>query len=146
MGGLPPSATSESLKVFLTRFGGVLDATVMFDKSTNRSKGFAFATFVDEEAVQRAMEASGIEMEGKPIEIKRAQPKGAGNLPKNFNQQQQGGQRFGQQPMMGAGGFSNPMGGFGGGMQSTGGGFDPNAMAMMYQNMMKGGMGEWFTP
>jgi RNA-binding protein Musashi len=47
--------------------------------------------------------------------------------------------------MMGAGGFSNPMGGFGGGMASTGGGFDPNAMAMMYQNMMKGGMGEWCT-
>lgn len=44
-----------------------MDATVMFDKETGRSKGFAFATFQDEESVGRAMAASGVELEGKQV-------------------------------------------------------------------------------
>jgi len=67
VGGLAPSVTSEGLKEFLSQFGQVMDATVMFDKETTRSKGFAFATFSDEDAVSRAMAASGIELQGKPV-------------------------------------------------------------------------------
>jgi RNA-binding protein Musashi len=39
----------------------------MFDRETGRSKGFAFATFADEQTVGIAMNASGIELEGKPV-------------------------------------------------------------------------------
>ena len=39
----------------------------MYDRETSRSKGFAFATFANEESVQIAMDASGIELEGKPV-------------------------------------------------------------------------------
>jgi len=67
VGGLAPAVTSESLKVFLSQFGGVMDATVMFDRETGRSKGFAFATFADEESVGQAMGATGIELEGKQV-------------------------------------------------------------------------------
>lgn len=67
IGGLAPGVTSESLKIFLGQFGGVMDATVMFDRETGRSKGFAFATFADEESVGVAMAASGIELEGKQV-------------------------------------------------------------------------------
>jgi RNA-binding protein Musashi len=59
--------TSESLKIFLAQFGQVMDATVMFDRETSRSKGFAFATFADESSVERAMQNSGIELDGKPV-------------------------------------------------------------------------------
>nr|XP_019008922.1 RNA-binding protein Musashi [Kwoniella pini CBS 10737]OCF47703.1 RNA-binding protein Musashi [Kwoniella pini CBS 10737] len=152
VGGLAPSVTGESLRSFLTQFGPVMDATVMFDKETTRSKGFAFATFGDEDSVQRAMENSGIELEGKPIEIKRAQPRGAGTQPGKFgsgnnnnngqnsqsrnNQFGNNNQFNGMNNNMGSG-FNGPSGAGGGG-----GGFDPNAMAMMYQNMMKNnGMG-----
>ncbi|KAK1926595.1 hypothetical protein DB88DRAFT_173245 [Papiliotrema laurentii] len=129
VGGLAPNVTSEGLKEFLSQFGTVMDATVMFDKATTRSKGFAFATFQNEESVQRAMDASGIELQGKQIEIKRAQPRGSGNLPKQFGDVRPTGWQ------------AQPSGGFGG--AGAVGGFDPNAMAMMYQNMMKsmGGMG-----
>ncbi|KIR27382.1 RNA-binding protein Musashi [Cryptococcus deuterogattii 99/473] len=145
VGGLAPSVTGESLKSFLCQFGQVMDATVMFDKETGRSKGFAFATFQDEESVGRAMAASGVELEGKQIEIKKAQPRGTAQ-----------GSKFGanMNPRFNQGtGFNGGMGGFGGGfdpssvalmyqnMMKTGGnmmgGFDPSAMAMMYQNMMK---------
>ena len=39
----------------------------MFDRETGRSKGFAFATFADEESVPIAMNASGIELDGKAV-------------------------------------------------------------------------------
>jgi len=39
----------------------------MYDRETNRSKGFAFATFANEESVPIAMDASGIELEGKAV-------------------------------------------------------------------------------
>lgn len=152
VGGLAATVTSESLKIFLSQFGEVHDATVMYDRETGRSKGFAFATFADEQSVGVAMDASGIELDGKQvsqavgsrlriiqliwqIEIKKAQPRGSGNLVKNFNA-----------PGGGNGGrFNNQGGNMGGGMMGMGGGggFDPNAMAMMYANMMKGqgGMG-----
>ncbi|ODN75166.1 hypothetical protein L202_06369 [Cryptococcus amylolentus CBS 6039] len=132
VGGLAPSVTGESLKSFLCQFGQVMDATVMFDKETGRSKGFAFATFQDEDSVGRAMAASGIELEGKAIEIKKAQPRGTAQGSRSTYQQNRFG---GNQP--------NAFGGGMGGGFNGGGGFDPNSMAMMYQNMMKpaGGMG-----
>jgi RNA-binding protein Musashi len=71
VGGLAPNVTSEGLKEFLSQFGTVMDATVMFDKATTRSKGFAFATFQNEESVQRAMDASGIELQGKQVGLPR---------------------------------------------------------------------------
>jgi len=67
VGGLAAGVTSESLKIFLSQFGEVHDATVMYDRETNRSKGFAFATFANEESVPIAMDASGIELEGKAV-------------------------------------------------------------------------------
>ena len=65
VGGLAATVNSDSLKAFLSQFGTVMDATVMYDRETDRSKGFAFATFADEDAVGRAMQGSGMELEGK---------------------------------------------------------------------------------
>lgn len=39
----------------------------MFDRETTRSKGFAFATFANEESVAIAMAASGVDLDGKPV-------------------------------------------------------------------------------
>jgi RNA-binding protein Musashi len=69
VGGLAATVTSESLKIFLSQFGEVHDATVMYDRETGRSKGFAFATFANEESVGVAMDASGIELDNKPVSI-----------------------------------------------------------------------------
>lgn len=123
----------------------------MFDRLNGRSKGFAFATFADESGVDNAMAHSGIELEGRSIEIKKAQPRGAGTQVKAFTQP--GGART--TPFNATSSFQVPafdpsamammysnmmkggqqMGGMG--MMGGGGGFDPGAMAAMYQNMMK---------
>lgn len=83
------------------QFGRVLDATLMMDKDTGRPRGFGFVTFDSEAAVDRTLERP-LEILGKYIEVKKAQPRGnireeddggrgRFNKHKNFNNNAQGG-------------------------------------------------------
>ena len=45
IGGLAGTVTSESMREFFSQFGKVVDATVMLDRETGRSKGFGFVSF-----------------------------------------------------------------------------------------------------
>jgi RNA-binding protein Musashi len=47
VGGLAPHSTADSMRAFFSKFGKVVDATVMVDRETGRSKGFGFVTFED---------------------------------------------------------------------------------------------------
>ncbi|KAI9571855.1 hypothetical protein HD554DRAFT_2070013 [Boletus coccyginus] len=47
VGGLSPSTTADSMREFFSTFGKVVDATVMVDRDSGRSKGFGFITFED---------------------------------------------------------------------------------------------------
>lgn len=47
VGGLAPTTTAESMRDFFSAFGKVVDATVMVDRESGRSKGFGFVTFED---------------------------------------------------------------------------------------------------
>jgi RNA-binding protein Musashi len=57
------------------KFGRVIDATLMMDKDTGRPRGFGFVTFDGEDAVDRTL-AQPLDIHGKPIEVKRAEPRG----------------------------------------------------------------------
>ena len=46
----------------------------MYDKKTNRSRGFGFVTFETEEGVQAVLNSEH-EIMGKWVEIKRAEPR-----------------------------------------------------------------------
>jgi RNA-binding protein Musashi len=46
----------------------------MFDKKTNRSRGFGFVTFETEEGIQAVLSTEH-EIMGKWVEIKRAEPR-----------------------------------------------------------------------
>ena len=39
VGGLAPHSTADSMRAFVSKFGKVVDATVMVDRETGRSKG-----------------------------------------------------------------------------------------------------------
>ena len=59
------------------KFGIIQDAQLVTDKSTGRSKGFAFVVFPTDDQVKKAIEASGkFEIDGRTIDIKPAIPKG----------------------------------------------------------------------
>jgi hypothetical protein len=48
VGGLGPQTTSHALREYFTQFGRVLDAAVLADSETKRSRGFGFVDFAGE--------------------------------------------------------------------------------------------------
>lgn len=76
IGGLPLFVDKEELKRFFEQFGAVVDAIVMVDQNTKRSRGFGFVTFEDGTGgAQKALNAQPLHIHDKYIEIKLAQPK-----------------------------------------------------------------------
>ncbi|KEF51553.1 uncharacterized protein A1O9_12470 [Exophiala aquamarina CBS 119918] len=129
VGGVSQEASEEDFEGFFAQFGRVVDATLMMDKDTGRPRGFGFVTFDSDAAVEKCLEYQPLEILGKQIEVKRAQPRGKmgeeddfsrggrgrgkfnrddrfGN--DNSNQATQGSQNQGQN-MMGAGGMTPQM-------------------------------------
>ncbi|KAL8240414.1 hypothetical protein R6Q59_013769 [Mikania micrantha] len=54
VGGLAWETDSEALHRYFEQFGEILEAVVIIDKYTGRSKGYGFVTFRDAEAADRA--------------------------------------------------------------------------------------------
>ena len=75
VGGVSQEATEEDFTNFFKQFGRVVDATLMMDKETGRPRGFGFVTFDGDAAVDATLRAP-LQILGKQIEVKRAQPRG----------------------------------------------------------------------
>lgn len=75
VGGVSQDATEQLFTDFFAKFGRVIDSTLMMDKDTGRPRGFGFVTFEGEAAVEACL-ARPLDILGKPIEVKRAQPRG----------------------------------------------------------------------
>ena len=55
IGGLSYKTTEEGLRSFYSQWGELLDAVVMTDKNTGKSRGFGFVTYGDSSMVDEAM-------------------------------------------------------------------------------------------
>mmetsp|Transcript_10581 Transcript_10581/g.32376 ORF Transcript_10581/g.32376 Transcript_10581/m.32376 type:complete len:390 (+) Transcript_10581:414-1583(+) len=80
VGGLPSQCRSEELREQFSSYGRIVDAQVLIDHKTGNSRGFGFVTFADEAAVEAVMgpgQSSSIKLEvlGKLVEVKKAEPK-----------------------------------------------------------------------
>lgn len=76
VGNLPWSTTSDSLKELFSKFGEVVEAVVITDKFTGRSKGFGFVTFADEKMAEKAVaEGANMELDGRKIVVNVAKPR-----------------------------------------------------------------------
>lgn len=73
VGGLSWGTNDESLLQIFSEFGEVVDAKVITDRDTGRSRGFAFVTFEDDESVEAAKEKmDGAELDGRTIRVDNA--------------------------------------------------------------------------
>ncbi|MBG0782473.1 MAG: RNA-binding protein [Bacteroidales bacterium] len=108
--------TSEDLQALFEQFGTVTSAKVIFDKLTNRSKGYGFVEMPDDEQGYAAInELNETEVEGNTIVVKKARPK-TDNPGGGGYQRREGG---------GGGGYQRREGGSGGGgYQRREGGFN----------------------
>lgn len=131
VGGVSQEANEQDFKSFFMQFGRVVDATLMIDKDTGRPRGFGFVTFDSEAAVEAAL-SRPLEILGKPIEVKKAQPRG--NLRDDDGGRNRRGNGFREGSQAGGDG-SQQQGGQGqGGMP---GGMTPQMMAQYWQRMQQ---------
>lgn len=73
VGSLPPSIDDAALQREFERFGPIASCRVIYDRDTNRPRGYAFVNFVDTEAARAALfnmnGFTGFEG-GRPINVK----------------------------------------------------------------------------
>lgn len=107
----------------------------MMDKDTGRPRGFGFVTFDGDAAVDACL-SGPLQIHGKPIEVKRAQPRG--NMREEEDNKKFGRGKFGSRD----GGGSHNNAGFDGGQnnanqQSATNGMTPAMMAQYWQRMQQ---------
>jgi len=74
VGGIPISLSTTEFRKYFEGFGAVLECQVMTDRESGRSRGFGFVTYEDESVVDKILKM-GHTIHGKPVEVKRAEPK-----------------------------------------------------------------------
>ena len=73
VGGLSWGTSDDGLRVAFESFGEIVEAKVVLDRDTGRSRGFGFVTFEDDAAATRAVEdMNGAELEGRNIRVDEA--------------------------------------------------------------------------
>jgi len=75
IGGLPANITEDELKEHFTKYGTVTDAVIMYDQQKQRSRGFGFLTFESEDSVELVVNEHFIQINGKQVEVKKAEPR-----------------------------------------------------------------------
>jgi RNA recognition motif-containing protein len=121
VGNLPHSTTEPELRGLFEAHGAVEKVSLVTDRETGRSRGFAFVEMTDAGEAEKAIAAlNGTELQGRALKINEAKPKtdrpgGGGGGGRGFGGGGGGGRGFG------GGGGGRPGGG-GGGRKSGGGG------------------------
>jgi len=73
IGNLSWDTDDQRLQETFARFGGIEEAKVITDRMTNRSRGFGFVTFTDDQAAATAIaEMNGADLDGRSIKVNEA--------------------------------------------------------------------------
>ena len=79
VGNLDFSTTEDTLRSLFEQYGAVERVSVVTDRDTGRSRGFAFVEMtVPSEAALAIAELNGRDCNGRALKVNEAQPKGAG--------------------------------------------------------------------
>lgn len=78
VGNLSFNSTVETLRTAFTEAGEVVDAHIVKDRDTGRSRGFGFVTMGSDEQAQLAIQAmNGALLDGRPLRVNEAQEREA---------------------------------------------------------------------
>ncbi|RWV88531.1 hypothetical protein GW17_00049373 [Ensete ventricosum] len=79
VGGLSFGTDDQQLKEAFTSFGNVVEARVITDRDTGRSRGFGFVSFDSDESASSAMTSmDGQELQGRNIRVSLANDRPSG--------------------------------------------------------------------
>jgi RNA recognition motif-containing protein len=79
VGGLPYQTTEQELVELFQQTGSVVQATIIIDRSTGRSKGFGFVEMENDQEAQSAMaRLNGSMLGNRTITVNEAQERPAG--------------------------------------------------------------------
>jgi hypothetical protein len=74
VGGLSWDISTEELREAFAKFGPLVDATVILDRGTGRSRGFGFVTFENPpDAAEAIKQMDGAEMAGRTLKVNQAE-------------------------------------------------------------------------
>jgi RNA recognition motif-containing protein len=94
VGNLPFSATEDQLRQLFSQHGEVTSASIVTDKFTNRSRGFAFVEMADDAAAAAAIAAlNQYQLDGRPLTVNEARERREGGAPRGggFGGERRGG-------------------------------------------------------
>lgn len=78
VGNLSFNSTVEGLRAAFAESGEVVDAHIVKDRDSGRSRGFGFVTMGSEEQAQRAIQAmNGAMLDGRALRVNEAQEREA---------------------------------------------------------------------
>ena len=76
VGNLPFNTTENELQEIFSQAGAVQEVTLMQDRFTGKSRGFAFVTMGSDEEAQNAISKfNGHTMDGRPMTVNEARPR-----------------------------------------------------------------------
>ena len=76
VGNLSYDTTSGSLETLFAEVGTVVEATVVEDRQTGRSRGFGFVEMADEATAGKAIEQiNGRQLDGRTLNVAEARPR-----------------------------------------------------------------------
>jgi cold-inducible RNA-binding protein len=79
VGGLSWGTDDASLRAAFAAFGEIVEAKVVTDRDTGRSRGFGFVSFTDEAAAESARaKMNGTTLDGRAIKVDMANDRGPG--------------------------------------------------------------------
>ncbi|CAN6199718.1 unnamed protein product [Urochloa humidicola] len=77
--GLPYAIDEPALRNEFSKYGDVLEARVIMDRESGRSRGFGFVTYTSSEEASAAITAmDGTELQGRPIKVNHANDRAGG--------------------------------------------------------------------
>jgi RNA recognition motif-containing protein len=79
VGNLSYSTNEDTLRNEFGKHGTVEEVTIIMDRETGRSRGFAFVTMSNPQEATAAMEAiNGTDIDGRNVNVNEARPKRSG--------------------------------------------------------------------